>query len=60
LGKDFSFPWEKDEPPAFGDGCEECMGIETAPLFGRYKTYSTTFCLDYRDDGGLADDLASS
>jgi hypothetical protein len=41
LGKDFSFPGEKDELPAFGDGCEECIGIETAPLFGGYKAYST-------------------
>jgi hypothetical protein len=60
LGKDFSFSWEKDELPAFGDGCEECMGIETAPLFGRYKTCSNRLCLDDRDDGGLARDPASS
>jgi hypothetical protein len=58
LRKDFLFLRE-NKFPAFADGCEECMGIEIAPLLGRYKwTYATTLCLECRADWGLAGDLA--
>ena len=52
--KDSLFPREKHGFPAVADGCEECMGIKSAPL-GRYTwTHGITPCLGCRTEWRLA------
>jgi hypothetical protein len=43
LGEDCLLLLERHKLPALADGCEECMGIEIAPLLARYNwTYGIT------------------